>query len=550
MLMIQKTNLSHETASWFKVFFILTTICFASLSVSGQDIIQFILDDNDNVVELWEFDDSEVGPDSSGVYSYAETMPEFPDGLVACLNWLNDHIVYPEFCLKNKIQGRVRVSFVVDTDGSILSPEVQKGVYVSLDKEAVRVVSSMPKWKPGKVNNKPVKVRYWVPVVFRLPDTNISTTDNTMPVQDGQTEEDFMAVKEDQFEWVDIAEADHVSVEEEKPDYVDLGLSVLWSTCNVGAETPEQFGGYYSFGETETKQTYTWGTYKWCEGTETSLTRYNYNPTRGKIDYLNVIKPDDDAAHAKLGGGWRIPTEKEWEELLENCTWILMADEKGYGYKITGKKEGYKDRSIYLPAAGVRNGSDLYASNAYYWSATTGFNNADGLSKAWFLYFNKTGKTMALSGYFNGMPIRPVCEKNTMVTTFSVIDNIQYGDTTLNDYDIIEQYMQDEEEELFMVVEERPEYPGGYTALLEFLRKNIKYPAVCRDNNIQGRVIVSFTVEKDGSITDIAVKSGVHPALDAEAIRITSLMPKWKPGQQKGKPVRVKYSMPINFRLQ
>lgn len=367
---------------------------------------------------------------------------------------------------------------------------------------------------------------------------------------DSDIEEDFMAAKEDQFEWVDIPEADHVSVEVEKLDYVDLGLSVLWGTCNVGAETPEQFGGYYSFGETETKQTYSWGTYKWCEGTETSLTKYNYNPTRGKIDYQNVIKPDDDAARAKLGEGWRIPTEKEWKELMENCTWILMADEKGYGYKVTGKKEGYKDRSIYLPAAGVRNGSDFYGSNAYYWSSTTGYNSTDGLSKAWFLYFNKTGQAMALSGYFNGMPIRPVYEKNAMVKTYSATDNIHYGDSVLNDYDIIEQEQPNPEEDIVFVVEDAPEFPGGYTAFLEFIRKNIRYPAISRENNIQGRVIVSFVVEKDGSISNVEVEKSVHPSLDKEAMRVISLMPKWKPGQQRGKPVRVKYSAPVNFRLQ
>ncbi len=168
MLMIQKTNLSHETASWFKVFFILTTICFASLSVSGQDIIQFILDDNDNVVELWEFDDSEVGPDSSGVYSYAETMPEFPDGLVACLNWLNDHIVYPELCLKNNIQGRVIVSFVVDKDGSVTNIEIVNSVHPMIDAEAIRLYSIMPKWKPGIKRGKPVRVKYSMPINFRL----------------------------------------------------------------------------------------------------------------------------------------------------------------------------------------------------------------------------------------------------------------------------------------------------------------------------------------------------------------------------------------------
>ena len=100
-----------------------------------------------------------------------------------------------------------------------------------------------------------------------------------------------------------------------------------------------------------------------------------------------------------------------------------------------------------------------------------------------------------------------------------------------------------------MVVEDAPEFPGGINALLEYLKKNIKYPDICRDNNIQGRVIVSFVVNKDGKIVDPEVVKGVNPSLDKEALRVISTMPNWKPGYQRGKPVRVKYSVPVNFRL-
>ena len=100
-----------------------------------------------------------------------------------------------------------------------------------------------------------------------------------------------------------------------------------------------------------------------------------------------------------------------------------------------------------------------------------------------------------------------------------------------------------------MVVEDAPEFPGGIQALLDYLKENIKYPAICKDNNIQGRVIVSFVVEKDGSISDPKVVKGVNPSLDKEAVRVISTMPKWKPGKQKGITVRVRYSVPVNFRL-
>ena len=117
------------------------------------------------------------------------------------------------------------------------------------------------------------------------------------------------------------------------------------------------------------------------------------------------------------------------------------------------------------------------------------------------------------------------------------------------DYDVMFVEPEPEPDEVFMVVEDQPEFPGGTAALLEYLRKNIKYPAICRENNIQGKVIVTFVVNKDGSIVDIEVIKSVNPSLDKEAIRVISQMPKWKPGSQRGKPVRVKYSVPVNFRL-
>ncbi len=112
----------------------------------------------------------------------------------------------------------------------------------------------------------------------------------------------------------------------------------------------------------------------------------------------------------------------------------------------------------------------------------------------------------------------------------------------------------EEEEEsaqqIFTVVETMPEFPGGQGALLQFLAKSIKYPVIAQENGIQGRVTCSFVVNKDGSIVDAEVIRGVDPSLDKEAIRVINTMPKWSPGKQRGKPVRVKYTVPVTFRLQ
>ena len=96
-----------------------------------------------------------------------------------------------------------------------------------------------------------------------------------------------------------------------------------------------------------------------------------------------------------------------------------------------------------------------------------------------------------------------------------------------------------------------PEFPnGGMAGLMQFLSKNIKYPQIAQENGTQGRVTVQFVVNKDGSIVDAVVLRGVDPYLDKEALRVVNLMPKWKPGKQRGKPVRVRYTVPVMFRLQ
>lgn len=107
-----------------------------------------------------------------------------------------------------------------------------------------------------------------------------------------------------------------------------------------------------------------------------------------------------------------------------------------------------------------------------------------------------------------------------------------------------------EEQTIFEVVEHMPEFPGGQAALMQYLAKNIKYPTIAQENGTQGRVIVQFVVNRDGSIVDAKVVRSVDPYLDKEALRVINTMPKWKPGMQRGKPVRVKYTVPVMFRLQ
>jgi len=109
---------------------------------------------------------------------------------------------------------------------------------------------------------------------------------------------------------------------------------------------------------------------------------------------------------------------------------------------------------------------------------------------------------------------------------------------------------EDEEAQVFFIVEEMPEFPGGELALRKYIANSIKYPVIAQENGIQGKVYVTFVVDKDGGISGARVARGVDPSLDKEALRVVNALPKWKPGKQRGKPVRVSYTVPINFVLQ
>lgn len=137
-------------------------------------------------------------------------------------------------------------------------------------------------------------------------------------------------------------------------------------------------------------------------------------------------------------------------------------------------------------------------------------------------------------------------------------DELQIEDTEVTEDMIIDvapvvqtkKEVEEEDTQVFFIVEDMPEFPGGELALRQFIANSIKYPVIAQENGIQGRVYVTFVVDADGSVSDPRIARGVDPSLDKEALRVVSMLPKWKPGQQRGKPVRVSYTVPINFQLQ
>ena len=178
--------------------------------------------------------------------------------------------------------------------------------------------------------------------------------------------------------------------------YVDLGLSVKWATCNVGANTPEEYGDYYAWGEVETKESYEPNNYKFVNGG---------SPVNDK----NTLDIENDVAHKEWGGKWRMPSREEFDELIQNCTWTWTTQKGVNGFLVTSNKPGYTDRSIFLPAAGLRSLSELRLSGniGFYWTTTPSEHFAES---ACFLYITPGFKSLYESAARNqAHTVRPVC---------------------------------------------------------------------------------------------------------------------------------------------
>lgn len=188
--------------------------------------------------------------------------------------------------------------------------------------------------------------------------------------------------------------------------YIDLGLSVKWATCNVGAEKPEEYGDYYAWGETEVKTLYAWSSYKYCEGTEKSLTKYNTQSEYGMVDNKTTLDLADDVVHVKWGGKWRMPTDSEMEELYTLCHWKSTSKNNVSGYTVTGPN----GNSIFLPAAGHLWYDTPFhvGENVAYWSSTLNSDKPDYAEGVCHFYGYPAGLSESREV---GLSVRPVIAK-------------------------------------------------------------------------------------------------------------------------------------------
>lgn len=395
---------------------VLVKVLFAILLVghAGTVAAQTIKD-----VEIIDF----VEGKDDDVFAVVEADPEFPGGMGELMKFLKNNIRYPAICQQQGIQGRVIVQFVVNTDGSITDATVVKSVHPHLDREAIRVINAMPKWTPGRQRGEAVRVRFTLPVNFRLAkETKFKATivnENNEAIQG----------------WV-----------EKLPQFPEGEQAMrLWIKENM-----KYPNGALKYGK---------------EGSVTVSFVVNTDGSRSKYKITDSTDPVFNGEALRL-----IRSMPKWEPAIQN-----------------GKPVRVESR-VNVP----------------------------------FSLFPSTPKATE-------------SKTQTQTTKTKGTDNV----TEISDKD----------EEIFSVVEKGPEFPGGMAELMKFLSKNVRYPAICQKQGIQGKVIVQFVVNTDGSITDARVTESVNPHLDKEALRVVSIMPKWTPATQKGVPVRTRFTLPVNFRL-
>ena len=216
-----------------------------------------------------------------------------------------------------------------------------------------------------------------------------------------------------------------VSVENNKPfESKDLGLSVQWATFNVGASSETDYGEYFAWAETEPKDSYSWENYKWGNGFTGNLTKYVSSST-------DKLSNEDDVVQVYWGDGWRMPTMSEQQELMDECDWVWTREGLVYGYRVTSRKLGYTDQSIFLPASGYMEGEELQdpMSAGRYWASTLFYTQT---AQAYLINFSSSGKNWSVKNRSAGFTVRPVC-KSTTVTGVSLNETelvLNVGSTT------------------------------------------------------------------------------------------------------------------------
>ena len=474
------------------------------------------------------------------VYDLVEQMPTYPGGQSALFQWLSHNIKYPYIAEKEEIQGRVMVQFNVMPDGTITDVKVIESVHPSLNKEAIRVVKSMPRWIPGKdKDGNPQTVPFTMPITFRLPIK-------------------FYSNKTHQLNAMVVFGKDRGTIDKSQTS----SIRKIGTFMRLHPEDTLVIKGYTRMrGDTQQCQ---------------KLSKARANIVKKTL----VSRYEIDASHIIVNG---MGATKEFDskgDLNDVVLFYLYEKNKSTNQMDTTKlkeDDTERDKAIALYDAippmpcfpdGPQAMSQFITDHLQYPEKA----KKDSIQGNVFVSFNveKEGTLTDIQvirsispeldneacRLVNSMPKWIPAMKNGIPTSTRYILPVKFslGDTGIqrsNPQSMNQTKTQKGDKTVLPdSIDAMPEFPGGQATLFTFLRKNIKYPVLAEEAGVQGRVIVTFVVDVDGSLTDIKVRNSVEPSLDKEAVRVVKIMPRWIPRKIDGIPVRMDFTMPITFRLQ
>lgn len=316
---------------------------------------------------------------------------------------------------------------------------------------------------------------------------------------------------------------------------VNLGLRVKWANMNLGASSPTDEGNYYAWGETKTKDIYSWETYF-------DIAEMKPYPKFKELNIGTTIEASKyDAARMNWGGKWRMPTEEDWMELLDKC----KITHGGKTLTVTGPN----GNSIVIPVTGViiESRKQYYTySEPIYWTSRGWSNGGCQGAKFYSSYSPRNGGKYAIElvdmKRYIGLPIRPVMD----YTDEELAQSEYERQKVIDDLGLNRSELGEDDGEIYDVAETMPQFIGDINT---WISTHLKYPVIAEEWGIHGDVIVSAVIERDGSITDIKEVESPDPSLSLEAVRLVKAMPKWRPGTNNGIRVRVRTKIRVRFSL-
>ncbi|MBL7905987.1 MAG: M56 family metallopeptidase [Bacteroidales bacterium] len=382
------------------------------------------------------YDSPEEKIDAGAIGKLSTIPPSFPGGDEARIKFFRDNISYPTIAREKNIQGTVYFRVIIDEEGKVTNPSIEKGIGGGCDEEVLRVVKMMPDWNPGNVNGKPVSVEMMIPVSFTLSDTKTDQLKDDKAFFYRVPEEkvnDQPAIQNDPAKKNNSNSGEVFTVVENPPQYTG-GQDAMIEYLKEKIRYPEVA---------------------------------RKNKKEGTVYVSFVVETDGQVSNVKILRG-----------IGSGCDEVAM--------------KAVQDMPPWVPG---------------------------------------TQRGKAVRVQYN-LPIKFTLTEGEKHSVYSVPEQ-----------------KSDDNNEVFVVVEQPPVFPGGDEARVAYVVNNISYPAEAKSKGIQGTVYVTFVIEQDGTVSNVKVLRGVHAALDKEAVRVIQTMPAWTPGKQRGNPVRVQFNMPVKFSL-